>query len=65
MINGNMSITAIVEQFPKTVDVFMSHGMHCFGCMAARFENLEQGARAHGVDLESLLGDLNKVVGQN
>jgi hypothetical protein len=30
--------------------------------MAARFENLEQGALAHGLDVEALLEDLNKVV---
>jgi hypothetical protein len=30
--------------------------------MAARFENLEQGALAHGIDVESLIEALNKVV---
>lgn len=62
MITGNMSITDIVEKFPKTIEVFRSYGMHCFGCMAARFENLEQGALAHGVDVKSLLKDLNSAV---
>lgn len=63
MITGSMSITDIVEKFPKTIDVFRSYGMHCFGCMASRFENLEQGAMAHGVNVQSLLKDLNTVVG--
>jgi hybrid cluster-associated redox disulfide protein len=62
MITGDMSITTIVEKYPKTVEVFMGYGMHCFGCMAARFENLAQGAMAHGVEVESLLKDLNRVV---
>lgn len=61
MITGEMNITEIVERFPQTVEVFMIHGMHCFGCMAARFENLQQGAAAHGIDVERLLKDLNKV----
>jgi len=61
MITGEMNITEIVERFPQTVDVFLQHGMHCFGCMAARFENLQQGAAAHGIDVERLLKDLNKV----
>jgi hypothetical protein len=30
--------------------------------MAARFENLEQGALAHGLDVESLVKDLNEAV---
>lgn len=40
----------------------MKHGMHCLGCMAARFENIEQGALAHGIDVDKLMEDLNKVI---
>lgn len=57
-----MSITTIVENYPDTISVFNNYGMHCFGCMAARFETLEQGAGAHGIDVDKLLEDLNKVV---
>ncbi len=60
-ITGDMSITEIVEKYPKTADVFLRYGMHCFGCIAARYENVEQGARAHGIDVPSLLRDLNTV----
>ncbi len=56
-----MSITDIVENYPQTVEVLMDHGMHCFGCMAARFENIEQGALAHGIDVDQLMVDLNAV----
>ncbi len=63
-ITGDMSITEIVEKYPKTADVFLRYGMHCFGCIAARYENVEQGARAHGIDFPSLLRDLNMVTEQ-
>jgi hydrid cluster protein-associated redox disulfide domain len=63
MITGDMTITEIVEKYPKTADVLLSYGMHCFGCMAARYENLEQGALAHGIDVPKLLKDLNSAVG--
>lgn len=62
MITKNMSITDVVEKYPKTVEVFIRHGMHCFGCMAARFENVEQGALAHGIDVDKLMEDLNDMV---
>ncbi|KLU65559.1 MULTISPECIES: DUF1858 domain-containing protein [Desulfosporosinus] len=62
MITGDMSITEIVEKYPKTADILLSYGMHCFGCMAARFENLEQGALAHGIDVPRLLKDLNEAI---
>lgn len=62
MITKNMGIMEIVEKYPKTVEAFMKHGMHCFGCMAARFENIEQGALAHGIDIDMLIEDLNKSI---
>jgi hybrid cluster-associated redox disulfide protein len=58
-ITKEMSIGEIVQQYPQTVKVFFKHGLMCVGCAAARFENLEQGARAHGIEIESLLTDLN------
>ncbi|WP_277998771.1 DUF1858 domain-containing protein [Moorella sulfitireducens (nom. illeg.)] len=57
-----MSITEVVSKYPQTVPVFMEHGMGCLGCAAARFENIEQGARAHGIDIDSLIAALNMVV---
>ncbi len=62
MITKNMSITDVVENHPEVIEVFQNHGMHCFGCMAARFENIEQGAMAHGIDVDALMEDLNKAV---
>lgn len=62
MITKENSITDTVERYPETVEVFMKHGMHCLGCMAARFENIEQGALAHGIDVDKLMEDLNKVI---
>lgn len=62
MITGKESITEVVNKYPKTVEVFLSHGMHCFGCMAARFENIEQGALAHRINVPNLIKDLNAAV---
>ncbi len=48
--------------YPRTIDVFRNYGMGCFGCAAAQFENIEQGALAHGIDIDALVADLNKTV---
>lgn len=64
MITKDMSIIDIVEKHPNTIEVFQSYGMGCIGCMAARFENLEQGALAHGIDINSLIKDLNSAINQ-
>ena len=62
VITKDMSIIDIVQKYPQTIGVFRNYGLGCIGCAAARFENLEQGAQAHGMDVEALLTDLNKAV---
>jgi len=61
-ITKEMNITEIVQKNPDTVQVFMRFGMHCFGCAAARFENVEQGALAHGIDVDKLVVALNGAI---
>ena len=63
-ITKDMSIGTIVQSHPQTVRVFLNHGLMCVGCAAARFETLEQGATAHGIDVDALVKDLNQVVAQ-
>ena len=63
-ITKDMSIMEVVQKFPDTVEVFMNSGMGCLGCAAAHFENIEQGALAHGIDIDSLMKGLNDVVPQ-
>lgn len=61
-ITKDMSIGEVVSKHPETIPVFKIHGMGCFGCGAARFENIEQGAQAHGIDIDTLMRDLNDSV---
>ena len=44
--------------------VFVAHGLGCIGCAMANFETIEQGAAAHGMDLDSLMIDLNKAAAE-
>ena len=61
-VTKDMSILEIVQKYPDTAMVFMYAGMGCLGCAAARFENIEQGCMAHGIDVDALLDALNEVV---
>ena len=63
-ITKDMSIMEVVQKYPDTVPVFMTSGMGCIGCAAAHFENIEQGAGAHGIDIDELIKNLNAVVEQ-
>lgn len=62
LITKEMPIGEVVQKYPRTVQVFLSHGLMCIGCAVARYENIEQGAQAHGIDVEVLMEDLNAAV---
>ncbi len=61
-IKKDMTIGEVVSKHQKTAEVFMKHGMHCVGCAVANMESVEQGAKAHGMDIKKLMADLNKAV---
>ena len=59
-ITKNMTIAEVVDKNPDTVEVFNRYGMGCLGCPATQFENIEQGAIVHGIDVDELIDELNK-----
>lgn len=63
-IKKDMPIGDVVQNYPQTIEVFLKHGLMCFGCAIARFENVEQGAAAHGINVDTLMKDLNAAVPQ-
>ena len=62
-ITKDMGLIEIVQNYPQTIEVFQKYGLGCIGCAAARFENLEAGAKVHGIDPEKMVEDLNAVIG--
>jgi hybrid cluster-associated redox disulfide protein len=62
MINKNMSINEVVRKHPETIPIFAKFGLGCVGCEAALFENIEQGAEVHGIDVETLITSLNSII---
>ena len=59
-ITKEMPIGDVVRSHPETVAIFMQHGLHCIGCAVAAFESIEEGAVAHGIDIDALIKDLNE-----
>ena len=60
-ITKDMNIIEVVQRYPDTMMVFMYAGMGCFGCHAAQFENIEEGALVHGIDPDKLVEALNEI----
>ncbi|MBQ4122324.1 DUF1858 domain-containing protein [bacterium] len=61
-ITKDMGLLDIVQNYPETIEVFQKYGLGCLGCAAARFENLEAGAKVHGIDVEKMVEDLNAAI---
>lgn len=64
-ITKDMSITEILQKYPETQAVFANYELGCLGCIAARFETLEDGLNVHGIEVEGVVEALNKVVEEN
>ena len=62
-VTKEMSIIDIVQQHPESLEIFAKYGMGCIGCAAAKFENLEAGAKVHGFDPDEMVAEINALIG--
>ena len=63
-VTKEMNILDIVNNYPQSVEVFMKYCLGCIGCAAARFENLEAGARVHGFNADDMVAEINELIGE-
>ena len=62
-ITKNMTIGDVMEKYPATEAVFMKHfGNGCFTCPGAKTEDIAFGCTMHGMDVDTIIGELNEVV---
>lgn len=59
--NKDMTFHEALRMSPKVAKVLASFNLGCVGCMGAQHETLEQGAMAHGLDVEDMLTALNAI----
>lgn len=60
MITKDMTIGEVVKMKDNAPEILMNFGMGCIGCPSAQAETIEDAAKVHGLNLESLLEALNK-----
>ena len=63
-ITKDTIIGDILDVAPHTAPIFLSIGMHCLGCPSSRGETVEEACMVHGVDVDKLLEELNKLAGK-
>jgi len=61
-VTKDMSILDIVQNYPASLEIFAKYGLGCIGCAAARFENLEAGAKVHGFDPDEMVAEINALL---
>ena len=61
-VSGKTPIRDLLIKYPKAAEVFADKGMACLGCAASMFETVEEGAAAHGIDVDELVIDMNKAL---
>jgi hybrid cluster-associated redox disulfide protein len=57
----DMTFHEAMRKSPQVARVLSAFNLGCVGCMGAQHETLEQGAMAHGLDVEELLSALNAI----
>jgi hybrid cluster-associated redox disulfide protein len=59
-ISKDMTFAELMELDSEAGMKLAERGLFCGGCPMAAFETIENGARAHGVDVDELVEELNK-----
>ncbi len=62
MVTKDMNIMEAVQKYPVAVEVFQRHGLGCVGCMIASGETLGEGISAHGLDPDTIINEINKLI---
>ena len=60
-VTKDMTFLQVMRMNPDVVKVLGSFNLGCVGCMGAQHETLEQGATAHGLDVDELVDAINAV----
>jgi hybrid cluster-associated redox disulfide protein len=57
-IGPGTNIKELVARLPVAGDVMNAFGLGCSGCGVSKYETIEQGARAHGLQIEPIVAAL-------
>lgn len=58
-ITKDLTFVELMMKDKEAADFLAEKGLFCGGCPMAQFETLENGARAHGIDPDKLIEELN------
>ncbi len=61
-IKPDMTISDVIDQYPQSIEIMLSYGLHCVGCHANVYDTLESGSLGHGMPedvFKNMIDELN------
>ena len=59
-VNKNSTINEILNAYPEAIGFFKEKQMACGSCFAVKFDTLENGALMHGMEVNTLIDQLEQ-----
>ena len=59
VVHKNSKMNEILSVYPDAKRFFNEHDMACGSCFAVNFDTIEKGALMHGMEVNSLIDQLN------
>ena len=60
VVNKNTRINEILNAYPEAMKFFNEKQMSCGSCFAVKFDTLENGALMHGMEVTTLIDQLEQ-----
>ena len=60
LVTKDMVITDILEIDRTLIPMFFRYGLNCVGCAVSVGETLEEACEVHGLDVDTLLYEINE-----
>lgn len=64
-VTKDMIIADVAAKYPASVQVMLSHGLHCIGCHANTEDTIEAGALSHGIppqEIDAMVTEINEAL---
>lgn len=61
-IDKTMRIGELLQVNENIAPILMRAGMHCLGCPSAQMESLEDACAVHGIDVDTLVSQINEII---
>lgn len=49
LMQDDLTLAALMRDWPATIEVFLRHGMLCVGCLVTPFHTIEDACAEHGL----------------